>query len=123
MYSKAILHLALSATVLGASALAYAGGDHGGSVRPSTTVVSKASVNHEALTEGEIKKIDKDAEKVTIKHGELKNLGMPAMTMVFQVKEKSVLNQFAKGDKVKFVAEKVDGKFVITHIVPLQEKH
>lgn len=123
MYSKAILYLSLSATLFGASTLAYAGGDHGSSVRPSTDVTSKASVDHEALTEGEIKKIDQDAEKVTIKHEELKNLDMPAMTMVFQLKEKSVLSQFAKGDKVKFIAEKVDGKFVITHIAPLQKKH
>jgi Cu(I)/Ag(I) efflux system protein CusF len=66
-----------------------------------------------SMTEGEIKKVDKDAGKITIKHGELKNLDMPAMTMVFRVKDPSMLEQMKSGDKVSFVAEKVNGQFTV----------
>jgi Cu/Ag efflux protein CusF len=47
----------------------------------------------EQLSEGEVRKVDKDARKITIRHGPLKNLDMPAMTMVFQVKEPAMLDQ------------------------------
>jgi len=57
-----------------------------------------------AMTAGEVRKVDKDARKITIQHGPLENLGMPAMTMVFQVKA---------GDKVKFRAEKLGGAFTV----------
>ena len=69
-----------------------------------------------ALTDAEVRKVDKDASKITLKHGELKNLEMPAMTMVFQVKDKSMLDQVKAGDKVRFTADKVGGAFTITHI-------
>ena len=68
------------------------------------------------LTDGEIRKVDKDAKKITIKHGEIKNLGMPPMTMVFQVKDSAMLDKVKAGDKVKFVAEKVGGAFTGTQI-------
>lgn len=123
MYLRTTLQISLTAALLGASALVYAGGDHGDHVRSGQPVTGKANMTHAALTEGEIKKIDKDAQKLTIKHGEIKNLGMPAMTMVFQVQDKSMLDQVAKGDKVGFMADKVEGKFVITRLLPTQEKH
>ena len=65
-----------------------------------------------AMTDAEVRKVDKDAAKITLKHGELKNLEMPAMTMVFQVKDKSMLDQVKAGDKVRFAADKVGGAFV-----------
>jgi Cu(I)/Ag(I) efflux system protein CusF len=68
------------------------------------------------MSEGEIRKVDKDAKKITIKHGELKNLDMPAMTMVFQVKDPGILEKVKQGDKVNFVAEKVGGQFTVTQI-------
>jgi Cu/Ag efflux protein CusF len=68
------------------------------------------------MSEGEIRKVDKDAKKITIKHGELKNLDMPAMTMVFQVKDPGILEKVKQGDKVNFVAEKVGGQFAVTQI-------
>lgn len=68
------------------------------------------------MSEGEIRKVDKDAKKITIKHGELKNLDMPPMTMVFQVKDPAVLDKVKQGDKVNFVAEKVGGQFTVTKI-------
>ena len=69
-----------------------------------------------AMSDGEIKKVDKHAGKLTIMHGELKNLGMPGMTMLFKVKEPSMLDKVKKGDKVRFVAEKTGGAFTVTAI-------
>lgn len=70
------------------------------------------------LTEGEVRKVDKDAKKITIKHGPLQNLDMPAMTMVFRVKEAAMLEQLKPGDKVQFMAEQQDGALMVTKIVP-----
>ena len=71
-----------------------------------------------AMTEGEVRKVDKDARKITIKHEPLQNLDMPAMTMVFQVKDPAMLDQVKPGDKVKFEAEKVGGAYTVTKIEP-----
>jgi Cu/Ag efflux protein CusF len=69
-----------------------------------------------ALTDGEIRKVDKEGKKVTIKHGPIQNLDMPAMTMAFQVRDQSMLEQIKTGDKVKFQVEKIGGAFVVTRI-------
>lgn len=68
------------------------------------------------MTEGEVRKIDKEAKKITLKHGDIKNLDMPGMTMVFQVKETALLDKVKAGDKVMFTAEKADGAIVVTAI-------
>ena len=65
------------------------------------------------LAPGEVKKVDKDAGKVTIKHGPLENLGMPAMTMVFRVKDPAMLDQLKAGDKINFLAEKRNGALTV----------
>ena len=69
-----------------------------------------------SMTEGEVRKIDKEAKKITLKHGDIKNLDMPGMTMVFQVKEAALLDKVKAGDKVMFTAEKADGAIVVTAI-------
>ena len=71
-----------------------------------------------ALSDGEVRKVDKDAKKITIKHGPLANLDMPPMTMVFQVKDPAMLEQVKAGDKVKFQAEKLGGAYTLTRIEP-----
>jgi len=68
------------------------------------------------LSEAEVRKVDLDTGKVTLKHGEIKNLEMGPMTMVFQVKEPEMARRVKAGDKVRFSAEKVGGKLTITHI-------
>lgn len=67
-----------------------------------------------AMVDGEIRKVDKDAAKLTIKHAELPNLGMMPMTMVFRVQDKAMLGQVAAGDKVRFAAEKIGGALTVT---------
>jgi len=83
----------------------------------------KTSGDAVAMTVGEIKRIDKESARITIKHNELKNLDMPAMTMVFQVKNLSILDQVEVGDQVSFVADSVDGKLVITRLELESDKH
>ena len=64
-----------------------------------------------SLAEGEVRKVDKDANKITLRHGPIPSLDMPAMSMVFQVKA---------GDKIRFSAEKIGGQYVVTRIEPAQ---
>ena len=70
------------------------------------------------MAEGEIRRVDRDAKKITIKHGPLEKLDMPAMTMVFQVKDPAMLNQVKAGDKIRFEAEKIGGGYAVTKIEP-----
>lgn len=70
-----------------------------------------------APTEGEVRKVDKDAKKITIKHGPIENLEMPAMTMVYRVKDPALLDQVKPGDKVMFDMEKIGGQYTVTRIV------
>ena len=79
---------------------------------------SAAKMNSVELTDGEIRKVDMDNKKLTIKHGNIKNLDMPGMTMVFQVKDPAMLDKVKVGDKVKFSADKIGGAIVVTNIQP-----
>jgi Cu/Ag efflux protein CusF len=67
-------------------------------------------------TDGEVRKIDKEQGKVTLKHGPIANLDMPGMTMVFKVSDPKLLDAIKEGDKVKFAAEKVNGAIAVTAI-------
>lgn len=79
-----------------------------------------AQADSAAATDGEVRKVDKEAKKITLKHGEIKNLGMPPMTMVFQVKDPSMLDKVQAGDKVRFTAENANGALVVTAIEPVR---
>ena len=68
------------------------------------------------LTAGVVKKIDKDAGKLSIAHEPIENLGMPKMTMVFRVKEPAMLEAVKEGDKVNFAADKIQGTLTVTRI-------
>ena len=76
----------------------------------------KPAAGSEALADGEVKKVDKDAGKVTIKHGPLKSLEMPAMTMVFRVKDPAMLETLKAGDTIRFKAEKLGGNYTVTEL-------
>ncbi len=82
-----------------------------------TPVKADAAKVDADMTAGEIRKVDKDAKKITIKHAEIKSLEMPAMTMVFQVKEPALLDKVQAGDKVKFKVEKIGRAYVVTEMV------
>ncbi|NCT82482.1 MAG: copper-binding protein [Comamonadaceae bacterium] len=70
------------------------------------------------LTDGEIRKVDADNKKLTIKHGEIKSLDMPGMTMVFQVRDPALVGRVKVGDKIRFKAEKGASGFVVTELQP-----
>jgi Cu(I)/Ag(I) efflux system protein CusF len=91
-----------------------ASGDHA-SHHPTQTKPASA-----ALADGEVRKVDMDARKITLRHGPIQNLDMPAMTMVFQVKDPNLLNKVKTGDKVRFAAEKTGGAYIVTNIEPVR---
>ena len=93
-------------TVLPPSAPAYATTHSSGSPVETTA----------AMADGEIRKVDKEAKKLTIRHGPIDSLGMPAMTMVFQVADPAVLDRVKTGDKVRFSADKVGGAYTVTQL-------
>ena len=70
------------------------------------------------MSAGEIRKIDRDQRKITLRHGEIKNLDMPPMTMVFQVADPAWLEQFKVGDKVAFRAASINGAITLTELKP-----
>jgi Cu(I)/Ag(I) efflux system periplasmic protein CusF len=71
-------------------------------------------------SEGEVRKVDKEQGKVTLRHGPLQNLDMPGMTMVFKAANPKLIDGLTEGDKVKFTAEKVNGVFTVTAIQPVK---
>jgi len=68
------------------------------------------------MTAGEVTKIDKAGGKLTLKHGEIKHLDMPPMTMVFRVADAKMLDGLAVGSRVRFAAERVNGQYTVTQI-------
>lgn len=80
------------------------------------------ATSHQAALAGyadaEVRKVDKEAGKLTLKHGPIANLEMPPMTMVFRVKEAAMLDKVKTGDKVRFKAEKVQGAYTVTELAP-----
>ncbi len=74
------------------------------------------AANSVPMSDGEVRKVDKETQKVTIKHGPIENLGMPAMTMVFRVSNPAMLGQLNTGDKVRFSADKVGGVYTVTKV-------
>ena len=82
---------------------------------PAATIVPAVAASAD-VSKGEIKKIDQDTGKLTIKHGELKNINMPAMTMVFDVSDKAALAKLKTGDKITFVAGNANGQLTAANI-------
>ncbi|WP_179966257.1 MULTISPECIES: copper-binding protein [Massilia] len=69
-----------------------------------------------ALAEGEVKKVDKEAGKLTVQHGPLVNLNMAGMTMSFKVQDPAMLDQVKAGDKIRLRVERVNGAFTVTKL-------
>lgn len=68
------------------------------------------------LADGEVRKIDKAVGKLTIKHGEIKSIGMAPMTMVFKVKDPALLDNVAVNDKIRFSVIQSGSDYVVTAI-------
>jgi len=112
---------AIFAVAFAASPLACADSNQGKKAHGAHSSAGQGtSAPSGAMAEGEVRRVDKDAKKITIKHGPLEKLDMPAMTMVFQVKDPALLDKVKVGDKVKFDAEKIAGGYAVTKIEPRQ---
>jgi Cu/Ag efflux protein CusF len=97
-------------------ALALAGALSGASrAQPAAAAAAPMVVEP---TDGEVRKVDPANRKITLRHGEIRNLDMPGMTMVFQVKDAALLDKVKEGDKVRFSAEKTGGAYVVTALEP-----
>jgi Cu(I)/Ag(I) efflux system periplasmic protein CusF len=99
-------NLFLCAALLAAPALSLA----------AEAPAAAASAATDAMTDAEVRKIDLAAAKLTLRHGEIKSLDMPAMTMVFQARDKRLLDGLKVGDKVRFKAAHEGGQFIVTAI-------
>jgi len=111
--SQLALAIALAAASAGASAQHGAHDAHGGHGGHAVSAAAE-------LADGEVRKIDREAGKITLRHGELKNLNMSAMTMVFRVKYPAMLDQVKAGDKVRFAADRVNGAVTIVQLQAAQ---
>lgn len=87
---------------------------------PAALQAAQAKTSAAAMADGEVRRIDKAAQKITLRHGPIQNLDMPPMTMVFQVRDPALLDKVNTGDKVKFNAEKIPGGYAVTHIETAQ---
>jgi Cu/Ag efflux protein CusF len=94
----------------------YAAGDSSADNAAGTT----SAESGQAKTSGVVKKVDKGAGKVTISHAPLKNLGMPKMTMVFRVKDPAMLDELKEGQKIRFIADNVNGAFTVMSFEPMK---
>ena len=113
---KNLKNLLVIGALLTAAGAAQAAGHAGAPMAPASAATATVSKSDLPLTDGEVRKVDMEYKKITIKHGEIKNLDMPGMTMVFGVKDAALLDNIKAGDKVKFSAEKSGGAIVVTDI-------
>ena len=79
-------------------------------------IATAATLAAAQSADGEVRKVDKAQARLTLKHGEIKSLDMPPMTMAYRVKDPRQLESLAVGDRVKFDAEKINGEYVVTLI-------
>ena len=93
---------------------AQAASDHAGHAMAAPAAASAEM----KMVDGQVKKVDKAAGKVTLSHGPLTNLNMPAMTMVFKVSNAAWLDQMKSGDKIRFMADTVNGALAVIHFEP-----
>jgi Cu/Ag efflux protein CusF len=89
---------------------------HGAHSAVAADAPAAATDTSSLLTSGEITRVDARSARLTIRHGDITNLGMPAMTMVFVLQDRTQLAQFKPGDQVRFHAEDTQGQLLITHI-------
>jgi Cu/Ag efflux protein CusF len=110
-----LIWIAASTLAFTAKAHAQAVGEHDAQKPAAGSAAAGAD-----MTEAEVRKVDKESGKLTLKHAEIKSLDMPAMTMVFVVKDKSLLQRLKAGDKVRFRAVDVGGIYTITDLEAAQ---
>lgn len=105
----------ISSTLIAFAALgalpAHAADDHAG----HHVAKQSATAAEMKMVDAQVKKVDKAAGKVTLAHGPLSNLDMPAMTMAFRVKDAGWLERMKAGDKIRFMADNINGALTVVH--------
>jgi Cu/Ag efflux protein CusF len=87
---------------------------HNPAATPTATTAAPASGL--PMVNAEVRRVDTGAGKVTLKHDDIPNLEMPAMTMVFQVRDPALLGQLKVGDQVRFTADKINGAYTVIEL-------
>ena len=114
------LSSAIAFAVLIAAGGALAQGTTATTTKDSRSGQHAAESKTGAYSEGEVRKVDKEAGKITLKHGPIANLDMPAMSMVFRAKDPAMLDKVKTGDKIRFKADKIQGAITLTEIEPVK---
>ena len=116
-----LLLAALPAIQAGAQTTGHGHGHgHGhAAAHPAPTTVAAPAAGES--TAGEVRRIDKAARKITLRHEHVKNLDMPPMTMVFQVRDAALLDKVKVGDAVRFTVDRIDGAYVVLSLEPAQK--
>lgn len=130
-FSTRLPHNALIAlAMVSGAALAQHDGHHSPAPTPSapaapaaasvgTSAAQAAAPSELPWTDAEVRRVDLGAGKVTLKHGDIANLGMPPMTMVFQAQNPAALATLKVGDRVRFTADQIKGAYTVLRIEPL----
>ena len=121
---KHLLTAALLGSALSLAQAQHSGHSHGSEPAPAAAPAAPASpaTAADALpwAEAEVRRVDAGAGAVTLRHGDIRNLDMPPMTMVFQTQQPGVLEGIKAGDKVRFTADRINGTYTVLRIEPLR---
>ena len=109
--------LTMTLALAGAAGGAWASQEHAHGHGSMDHAAMKTSSD---MADGEVRKIDMAQGKVTLRHGPIKSLDMPGMTMVFTVSDKAMLESVKPGDKVRFKATNENGRMMVTEMTPAQ---
>ncbi len=112
-------HLAILALLLATATVSARTGqpqDHA-SHHPEASATTSLDV---AKTEGEVRKVDREARKLTLRHGPIPNLEMPDMTMVFRVSDPNMLDGLEAKQKIRFTADRIEGQLTVTSLEVVQ---
>jgi Cu(I)/Ag(I) efflux system periplasmic protein CusF len=110
----ALIKLATSLAIMLSAQLAVA------QTPPAPAAAGESAKTTSEMADGEVRKVDKETKKITLRHGVIKSLDMPAMTMVFGVKDAAMLDYLKAGDKIKFKAEQAGSAITVTEIQPIK---
>lgn len=116
MQKTSALALSLLLALAGAAQAHDSNASHGHEARPATTGQTSFP-----QVEATVRTVDKSAKKITLRHGEIPNLDMGPMTMVFQVADPALLDKVKAGDKVLFTVDKIKGAYTVLSIEPAQK--
>lgn len=109
----AVVAAVAALSISAGTALAQMNHGHGGH---GANMATPATPNDAAPSQGTVRRVDASARKLTIAHGPLENLGMPPMTMVFEVVESVSIDGISAGDKIRFVADESNGVFTVIRL-------